>query len=66
MKAQANTTKEQSNKKSMQVGDPRTAEMEEQEKKIFLGPDSPTLDLDYRMILLTQFSCLQCQIKENQ
>ena len=33
MKAQANTTREQSNKKSKQVGDPRTVEMEEQEKK---------------------------------
>ena len=32
MKAQANTTREQSNKKSKQVGDPRTVEMEEQEK----------------------------------
>ena len=35
MKAQANTTREQSNKKSKQVGDPRTVEMEEQEKKKF-------------------------------
>ena len=29
MEAQANTTKEQSNKKSMEVGSPRMAEMEE-------------------------------------
>ena len=34
MKAKANTTSEQSNEKSMEVGDPRMAEMEEQEKKI--------------------------------
>ena len=34
MKAKANTTSEQSNKKSMEVGDPRMAKMEEQEKKI--------------------------------
>ena len=33
MEAQANTTREQSNKKSMEVGDPRMAEMEEKEKK---------------------------------
>ena len=33
MKAKANTTSEQSNEKSMEVGDPRMAEMEEQEKK---------------------------------
>ena len=36
MEAQANTTREQSNKKNMQVGDPRMAEMEEQEKKFHL------------------------------
>ena len=35
MKAKANITSEQSNKKSMEVGDPRMAEMEEQEKKKF-------------------------------
>ena len=29
MEAQANTTREQSNKKRMEVGDPRMAEMEE-------------------------------------
>ena len=29
MKAKANTTSEQSNKKSLEVGDPRMAEMEE-------------------------------------
>ena len=29
MEAQANTTREQSNKKSMEVGNPRMAEMEE-------------------------------------
>ena len=33
MEAQANTTREQSNTKSMEVGDPRMAKMEEQEKK---------------------------------
>ena len=33
MEAQANTTREQSNKKSIEVGDPRMAEMEEKEKK---------------------------------
>ena len=33
MKAKANTTSEQSNEKSTEVGDPRMAEMEEQEKK---------------------------------
>ena len=33
MKAKANTTSEQSNEKSMEVVDPRMAEMEEQEKK---------------------------------
>ena len=29
MEAKANTTREQSNKKSMEVGDPRMTEMEE-------------------------------------
>ena len=29
MEAQANTTREQNNKKSMEVGDPRMVEMEE-------------------------------------
>ena len=33
MKAQANNTREQSNKKKLEVGDPRMAEMEEWEKK---------------------------------
>ena len=33
MEAQAETTREQSKKKSMEVGDPRMAEIEEQEKK---------------------------------
>ena len=33
MKAKANTTSEQSSEKSMEVGDPRMAEMEESEKK---------------------------------
>ena len=33
MEASANTTKEQSNKKRMEVGDPRMAEMEENEEK---------------------------------
>ena len=33
MKAKANTTREQSNEKSMEVGDPRITEMEEQEEK---------------------------------
>ena len=33
MKAQANTTKEQSNKKSKQIGDPGTEEKEEQDLK---------------------------------
>ena len=33
MEAQANTTREQSNKESMEVGDPRMAEMEKKEKK---------------------------------
>ena len=36
MEAQANTTRKQSNKKSMEVGDPRMAEMEEKRKKIFI------------------------------
>ena len=33
MEAQANTTREQSNKKSIEVGDPLMAKMEEKEKK---------------------------------
>ena len=33
MEAQANTTREQSNKKRMEVGDPRMAEMEEKDIK---------------------------------
>ena len=33
MKTKANTTSEQSNEKSMEVGYPRMAEIEEQEKK---------------------------------
>ena len=33
MEAQANTTREQSNKKRMEVGDPCMAEMEEKEEK---------------------------------
>ena len=36
MKAKANTTSEQSNEKSMEVGNPCMAEMEEQEKIIIL------------------------------
>ena len=35
MEAQANTTREQSNKKRMGVGDPRMAEMEEKEKNFY-------------------------------
>ena len=35
MKAKANTTSEQSNDKSMEVGDPRMAEMEEKEKNVY-------------------------------
>ena len=40
MEAYTNTTSQQSQKKSMEVGDPRMAEMEEQEKKIIeIGPE---------------------------
>ena len=42
MEAQSNTTREQSNNKSMEVGDPCMAEMEKQEKKV-LPPFMPNI-----------------------
>ena len=38
MEAQANTTREQSKKKSIEIGDPRMVEMEEKEKKYIAKP----------------------------
>ena len=35
MKAKANITSEQSNEKSMEVGDPRMAEMKEKKKNVY-------------------------------
>ena len=43
MEAQANTTREQSYKKRLEVGDPRMEQMEEQEKKVLTSKGHITI-----------------------
>ena len=62
MEAQANTTREQSNKKRLEVGDPRMEQMEEQEKKQ-LGNSILTFnkELVFLTICAKRFSHLENQ-----